>query len=302
MAIGPALVLDTEGVRITHRTVAAGAGRRPRSPGSASPSTKPPPRPATPASGSPPSHGPAIGNIFGAQQSAFEDPRPSATRLENLIRTHSYSAEYAVSRVIRDYVKRLEDAALKLPEHSRAEARRRVAEFIDIEKQILVRLLGQNSEPLQELTEPVVVLANDLMPSDTADFTPRTVFAFATESGGDTSHTAILAEALEIPAVVGLGRFLTDVSGGDTVIVDGERRRPHHRPGRGHDRRATRRSGRRLLARADRYESLRDKPAVTARRRADPAAREHRTGPRGAALPRPRRRGRRACTAPSSST
>ena len=260
VAIGPALVVDTEGIRITRRTVApeqvpteiallgialeeaAAEARDTRQRITAL-------------------HGPAIGNIFGAHESAFESTA-FREQLENLIRTQSYSAEYAVSRFIRDYVRGFEDAALKLPEHSRAEARRRVAEYIDIEKQILVRLLGQNSEPLQELTEPVVVLAIDLMPSETVDFTPRTVYAFATESGGDTSHTAILADALEIPAVVGLGRFLSSVSGGDTVIVDGEEGVLIIDPdeatiARYEEKRAA------LLARADRYESLRDKPAAT---------------------------------------
>src|SRR5439155_10565693 len=100
---------------------------------------------------------------------------------------------------------------------------RQSAELIDLERQVLAALLGQQTEPLEQIAEPVVILANDLMPSDTADFSPRTVRAFATESGGPTSHTAILAGALEIPAVVGIGRFLTDVSGGDTVIVDGHK-------------------------------------------------------------------------------
>src|SRR5262249_57757712 len=80
---------------------------------------------------------------------------------------------------------------------------------------------GQAGEPPLSVSEPVIVAAADLTASDTAGFSPRTVFAFATESGGPTSHTAILAGALEIPAVVGLGRFLTDVSGGDLVVVDG---------------------------------------------------------------------------------
>ena len=140
------------------------------------------------------------------------------------------------------------------------------------------------------------------MPSDTADFTPRTVCAFATESGGATSHTAILAGALEIPAVVGLGRFLTDVSGGDTVIVDGDEGRPHHRPGRGDARAATRRSGPPILARADRYESLRDKPAVTRRRRRASGCSgniELPTRRRTASTAGPRASG---CTAPSSCT
>jgi phosphoenolpyruvate-protein phosphotransferase (PTS system enzyme I) len=72
-------------------------------------------------------------------------------------------------------------------------------------------------------TEPVIVLAHDLTPSETAGLDPDIVHAFATESGGPTSHTAIMADALGLPAVVGIGRFLTDVSGGDLVIVDGRK-------------------------------------------------------------------------------
>ena len=66
-----------------------------------------------------------------------------------------------------------------------------------------------------------MVLAHDLTPSETAALDPQRVHAFATEAGGRTSHTAIVAGVLEIPAVVGLGHFVTDVSGGDLVIVDG---------------------------------------------------------------------------------
>ncbi len=260
VAIGPALVLDTEGIRITHQTIpaeqvpdeilrlcksldeAAAESRETRQRFTAR-------------------LGPTLGNIFGAHETALES-NAFRSQLETLIRSQKYSAEYAVSRFIRDYVKRLEDAAARFPESDRAEVRRRSAEFIDIEKQILARLLGQNSEPLSELTEPVIVLANDLMPSDTADFTPRTVHAFATESGGNTSHTAILAGALEIPAVVGIGRFLTDVSGGDTIIVDGSEGLLIIDPdeetiARYEEKRAAERSS------ADRYDSLRDKPAVT---------------------------------------
>ncbi len=260
IAIGPALVLDTEGVRITHQTIqpenaeeeverlrnalerAAAEARETRQRLTAR-------------------LGPALGNIFGAHESALESPAFRA-QLNDLIRGQSFSADYAVSRFIRDYVKKLEQNALKLPEHARAEIRRRIAEFIDLERQILSLLLGQHSEPLGGLTEPVIVLATDLMPSDTADFTPRTVHAFATESGGNTSHTAILAGALEIPAVVGLGRFLTDVSGGDTVIVDGTEGLLIIDPdpatiARYEEKRAVERS------RADRYDSIKDKPATT---------------------------------------
>src|SRR5207244_6642803 len=78
-------------------------------------------------------------------------------------------------------------------------------------------------EHLQQLREPVIVLAHDLTPSETASLDSHKVFAFATEAGGRASHTAIVAGMLEIPAVVGLGKFVTDVSGGDMVIVDGNR-------------------------------------------------------------------------------
>jgi phosphotransferase system enzyme I (PtsI) len=260
VAIGPALVLDSEGVRITHRTIppdqipdeivrvrkalsaAADEARETRQRLTAR-------------------LGPALGNIFGAHESALEGT-DFRGQFETLISTQAYSAEYAVSRVLREIIKKLEEASARLPEHTRPEIKRRSAEFIDIERQILVQLLGQNSEPLQGLTSPVIVLATDLMPSDTADFTPRTVHAFATESGGNTSHTAILAGALEIPAVVGLGRFLTDVSGGDMVIVDGEEGVLIIDPdeatlARYEEKRAAE------LCRADRYESLRDKPAAT---------------------------------------
>jgi phosphoenolpyruvate-protein phosphotransferase (PTS system enzyme I) len=74
---------------------------------------------------------------------------------------------------------------------------------------------------LRHLRQPVIVLAHDLTPSETAALDPKKVFAFVTEAGGRASHTAIMAGALEIPAVVGLGRFLSDISGGDSVIVDG---------------------------------------------------------------------------------
>jgi phosphotransferase system enzyme I (PtsI) len=261
IAIGPALVLDTEGVRIPYRLVPAEqiedevARLRQALDEAAAEARDTRQRIAS-------RLGQDVGNIFGAQQSAFEDAG-FRTHLEHLIRSQKYSAEYAVSRGIREYVNRLEDAVERLGEHAAVEVRRRVVELIDLEKQILATLLGHQAQAVAPLGgERVVILANDLMPSDTADFSPRTVWAFATESGGSTSHTAILAGALEIPAVVGIGRFLTDVSGGDTVIVDGEEGvliiDPDEETIRRYEARRVA-----LLSRADRYESLKDKPPVT---------------------------------------
>jgi phosphotransferase system enzyme I (PtsI) len=260
IAIGRALVLDNEGVLIPHRTVPrdqveAEIARLHRALQETATEARETRERMTARLG------PAMGNIYAPQQSLIEGDF-LRTQIENRIRAENYSAEYAVSRVIRDFVKGLEETGRRFGEQSALEANRRAKEFIDIERQVLAALLGHPSNPFEKIADPVVVLANDLLPSDTADFAPRTVRAFATESGGATSHTAILAGALEIPAVVGIGRFLTDVSGGDTVIVDGGEGVLIIDPDedtlrRYEDKRAA------LLARPDRYEHLRDKPSVT---------------------------------------
>ena len=205
--------------------------------------------------------GPALGNIYATQQSMVED-RAVRIQIEARIQAQNFSAEYAVSHVIRDFVKTLEVVGARAGEAGAADARRKATEIVDIERQVLAALLGHPTDPFGSLTEPVIVLATDLMPSDTAEFSSRTVRAFATESGGATSHTAILAGALEIPAVVGISRFLTDVSGGDTVIVDGDKGLlildPDEETIAQYE--AMRAEA---LARPDRYEHLRDKPSVT---------------------------------------
>jgi phosphotransferase system enzyme I (PtsI) len=71
------------------------------------------------------------------------------------------------------------------------------------------------------LTSPVLILAHNLTPSETANLDRKFVRGFVTELGGAGSHTAIVAEGMEIPAVVGIGPFLHEVSGGETVIIDG---------------------------------------------------------------------------------
>ena len=260
IAIGPALVLDTEGVRIPHRTVppeqvGAEIARLRRALDETAADARDTRARMTA------KLGPTLGNIYAAQQSMVED-RTIRSQIETRIQAENYSAEYAVSRVIRDFVKTLEAAGARAGNAGSADARRKATEIIDIERQVLAALLGHPTDPFGNLTEPVIVLATDLMPSDTAEFTPRTVRAFATESGGPTSHTAILAGALEIPAVVGISRFLTDVSGGDTVIIDGDKGLLILDPD---DETVARYEARRAeqLARPDRYEHLRDKPSVT---------------------------------------
>ena len=99
--------------------------------------------------------------------------------------------------------------------------RERTSDIEDVGKRVLQRLTGQKQRSLADLTEPVVVAAVDLSPSDTATMHRKHVIGFATDIGGRTSHTAIMAKSLEIPAVVGLEDFTRQVQSDDTVIVDG---------------------------------------------------------------------------------
>jgi phosphotransferase system enzyme I (PtsI) len=153
------------------------------------------------------------GAIFGAHALLLGD-QTLAGEIEQQIKKHGYAAEHAASRVIRSHVKTLEGLG-------RAHFAARVADLYDIEKCLLRHLFGHRREYLHQLKEPVIILAHDLTPSETAELDPKKVFAFVTEAGGRASHTAIMAGAMEIPAVVGVGRFLTEVTGGDVVIVDG---------------------------------------------------------------------------------
>ena len=157
--------------------------------------------------------GSQYGAIFSAHLQMVKDPK-LVDEIEGLIREKCHLPEYAASRVLRRYAKVFQN----LDNSYLAE---RATDIFDLEKRILRHLLGESREELSQLTEPVIVLANNLTPSETASLDPKKVLGFATEVGGHTSHTAILAGALEIPAVVGLGEFLSKVSGGQMIVIDG---------------------------------------------------------------------------------
>jgi phosphotransferase system enzyme I (PtsI) len=152
--------------------------------------------------------------IFAAHRQLVQDPK-LVNEIEDLIRQKSYSPEFAASRVLRKHAKTLQN----LGDRYFAE---RAHDLFDLEKRLLRHLLGERREELSQLTVPVLVLAHNLTPSETANLDKKFVLGFATEVGGKSSHTAILAGALELPAVVGVGSFLSDTSGGGTVIIDGD--------------------------------------------------------------------------------
>ena len=152
--------------------------------------------------------------IFSAHLQMLRDPRLHE-EIEEMIRARHYSPEYAVSRALRRYAKVFQS----LEGQYMAE---RANDIFDIEKRILRNLLGRSREELSQVTSPVLVLAHNLTPSETANLNPQFALGMVTEIGGPGSHTAIVAEGLGIPAIVGVGPFLTDISGGDTVIIDGD--------------------------------------------------------------------------------
>jgi len=160
-------------------------------------------------------HGKEIADIFSFHLGMLRDKTLQSQVLTE-IQTQQTTAEYAVSVAAR----RLANRFLQMPNPMFAE---RVKDIHDIEKTILRALVGERHQDLAHLTQDVVVIAHDLLPSQTAALDRKHVRGFACDVGGRTSHTAIVARAMGIPAVVGLGNLTSEVSGGDTVIIDGTR-------------------------------------------------------------------------------
>ncbi len=158
--------------------------------------------------------GKETGSIFDFHLGLLDDTVLNTKFSETILGGH-VTAEYAVATVLRGYAKEF----LSMPQYLAD----RVKDVYDVEKRLLRNLIGQRRQSLTHLTREVVVLAHDLTPSQTASMDKEHSRALAIDAGGATSHTAIVAKALGIPAVVGLNDVTSEVSGGDVVIVDGNR-------------------------------------------------------------------------------
>lgn len=198
--------------------------------------------------------GDAIAGMFAAHSMIVRDPGLHREFTAG-IRDELRSAEYAVSTVMRTYSKRLSAKGGLMAE--------RVADVHDVERRLLHHLVGGKRENLANLSSEVVVIAQDLTPSQTTAMDRSKVMGFATDHGGRTSHVAILARALGMPAVVGLKNLSIEVSGGDPVIIDGNQGLVIIKPDR-----LTRERYRDEVKRRGKVEvelaGLRDAPAVTA--------------------------------------
>jgi len=159
--------------------------------------------------------GKEVAGIFDFHLGVLRD-KSVLRQISEEIRKNRSTAEYAVSTVMR----RFSNSFLAMSDPYFAE---RVKDIHDIERRVLRNLIGQKHEDLLHLTNDIILIAHDLLPSQTAALDRNHVKGFAIDVGGRTSHTAIVARAIGIPAVVGLGNITAEVSGGDTVIVDGTR-------------------------------------------------------------------------------
>lgn len=101
--------------------------------------------------------------------------------------------------------------------------RERVADVRDVGKRILRNLMGRPADKRIQIHEPHLIVARDLAPSETASLAGKHVLGFATDLGSPTSHTAVMARALAIPAVVGLHSISAHAQNGDQILIDGNK-------------------------------------------------------------------------------
>ncbi|MGD8561745.1 MAG: phosphoenolpyruvate--protein phosphotransferase [Desulfarculaceae bacterium] len=137
-----------------------------------------------------------------------------AQRTLELIQQQAINAEWALSQAESE----VKGAFLKVTDPY---IRSRFSDVENVTERLQRHLAGQAAEPLSNIREKVIVVAHDLSPADTTQMDLGWVLGFVTDMGGPTSHTAIVAQAKAIPAVVGLERVSREVKSGDFLIVDG---------------------------------------------------------------------------------
>ena len=149
--------------------------------------------------------------IFAAQRELLADPILMRDALSTIMQGHgaAWSWQHAL-RARTDQLQRVPDPLLAA----------RALDLRDVGEQVLARLLGIERQQMV-LSEPSILVAEDLTPSDTLHLDTRHIMGLATSAGGPTSHTAILARTLGMPAIVAVGPALSNASEGSTAVIDG---------------------------------------------------------------------------------
>jgi len=151
--------------------------------------------------------------ILMAQQAFLNDPA-FYPEMEKEIRRRKYVAEKAVTEVVERFAGLFEGMDDEY-------MRERAADVRDVGNRLLFCLQGKKGVQLAEIKEEVVLVADDLTPSDTVQLNKKYILGFVTRVGGKTSHTAILSRSLGIPAIAGVGEDIEQIHDGDWLIIDG---------------------------------------------------------------------------------
>jgi len=157
--------------------------------------------------------GEADASIFDAHILSLEDSSLIESVKEQ-VQSRLVNVDFAYEQVVRSYTR-------KMREMDDDYFRERAADFLDVSRRVLRNLQGKLDTELQNLDTASIVLAHDLSPSDTAGLDRKLVLGIATEAGSRTSHSAIMARSLNLPAVVGLRELLGKFEPGVEVLIDG---------------------------------------------------------------------------------
>ena len=159
------------------------------------------------------SMGDEYASIFQAHAMMVSDPS-FADKVQQKIESEQVNAEWALAEVQEELQARFES-------FDDVYLRERVADVKDVAERVQMNLQGAAHHDLSEIKHDVVILADDLTPSDTIHFNRRPIVAFASEAGGRTSHTSIIAKSLFMPAIIGVPRLTKIIDNDEFVIVDG---------------------------------------------------------------------------------
>lgn len=157
--------------------------------------------------------GPDKAEIFSAHLLIVEDPE-IVSQVNDKIESENMNAAKALDEVAQTMIMIFESMDNEY-------MRERAADVRDVTKRVLAHILGVTFVTPASISEEVIIIAEDLTPSDTAQLNRKYVKGFATNIGGRTSHSAIMSRSLEIPAVVGTKVAIEEIKNGDLVIIDG---------------------------------------------------------------------------------
>jgi len=160
--------------------------------------------------------------IFDAHLLVLSDPE-LISPIEDKIKTENVNAEHALKETADMFISMFESMDNEY-------MKERAADIRDVTKRVLAHLLGIQIPNPSMIAEEVVIVAEDLTPSDTAQLNRQFVKGFTTNIGGRTSHSAIMARSMEIPAVVGTKVATEEINNGDLVVVDGLKGEVHFNP------------------------------------------------------------------------